>query len=175
MKVADAGYDKAGPPGGATATFSTAPYLGVFNPSGSVNPNPAFAYTNPAVIVYTQTGTRTDNPFATNGEHAYNTNYAATAKLDQYDEAILEAVYSTDWFDIKYVGGYTFYDYKLTSDGDGTPIDSVTYNAVNADQPGCARLPGFVHRLHAVGAGSTSASRRFCYTTGAAHDLSRTC
>ncbi len=132
LKAADSGYNKAGPPGGATATFSTAQFLPNFNLSGGVGPNPAFAYSNPSVISYTQTGTRTDNPFATNGEHAYNTNYAATAKLDQYDEAIAEAVYSTDWFDIKYVGGYTFYDYKLTSDGDGTPIDSITYNSINS-------------------------------------------
>ncbi len=131
LKVADSGYDKAGPPGGATATFSNAQFLPNFNLSGGVGPNPAFAYSNPSVTNYTQVGTRTDNPFATNGEHAYNTNYGATAKLDQYDEAILEAVYSTDWFDIKYVGGYTFYDYKLVSDGDGTPIQSITYNSIN--------------------------------------------
>lgn len=130
LKAVDAGYEKAGPPGGRTATFSTAPFLSVFAPAGGVGPNPAFAYSNPSVTGFTQTGTRTDNPFATNGEHAYNSNYATTAKLDQYDEAIFEAVYATDWFDIKYVGGYTFYDYKLTSDGDGTPIDSITYNAI---------------------------------------------
>jgi iron complex outermembrane receptor protein len=127
LKVADSGYDKAGPPGGRTASFSTAPFLGTFNPSGNVNPNPAFAYTNPLVTGYTQTGNRTDNPFATNGEHAYNSNYASTAKLDQYDEAIFEAVYETDWFDIKYTGGYTFYDYSLYTDADGTPLQSVTY------------------------------------------------
>lgn len=132
LKVADSGYDKAGPPGGRTATFSTAPYLPNFNLSGGVGPNPAFAYSNPSVTGYTQVGSRTDNPFSTNGEHAYNSNYASEAKLDQYDEAILEAVYSTDWFDIKYVGGYTFYDYKLTSDADGTPIQSVTYNSINS-------------------------------------------
>ncbi len=130
LKVADAGYDKAGPPGGRTATFSTAPFLSTFAPSGSVTPNPAFAYSNTSVTGFTQTGARTDNPFATNGEHAYNSNYATEATLDQYDEAIFEGVYSTDWFDIKYIGGYTFYDYKLTSDGDGTPIDSITYNAI---------------------------------------------
>ena len=132
LKVADSGYEKAGPPGGQTATFSTAPYLPNFRLDGSSAPNPAFAYSNSSVISYTQVGNRTDNPFATNGEHAYNTNYSPTAKLDQYDEAIFEAVYSTDWFDIKYTGGYTFYDYKLNSDGDGTPIQSITYNALTS-------------------------------------------
>ncbi|RYG32533.1 MAG: TonB-dependent receptor, partial [Burkholderiales bacterium] len=131
LKVADSGYDKAGPPGGRTATFSTAPILGTFAPSGGSGVGPGFAYSNPSVVGFTQTGNRRDNPFATNGEHAYNTNYASTAHLDKYDEAIFEAVYETDWFDIKYTGGYTFYDYKLYSDADGTPIQSVTYNAIN--------------------------------------------
>ena len=162
LKVADSGYNKAGPPGGATATFSNAPFLGTFAPSGSVNPNPAFAYSNPSVTSYTQIGTRTDNPFATNGEHAYNTNYAATAKLDQYDEAIAEAVYSTDWFDIKYVGGYTFYDYKLGSDGDGTPIQSITYNAVASRNALCA--PG-VPPVIGFPASTLAAAPAFCYTT----------
>ncbi len=163
LKVADSGYDKAGPPGGRTATFSTAPYLSVFNPSGSVNPNPAFAYSNPAVISYTQTGTRTDNPFATNREQAYNSNYASTAKLDQYDEAIFEGVYSTDWFDIKYTGGYTFYDYKLFSDGDGTPLQSVTYNGVNSVNPACALPASFTG--YTPSAMTAFSIPSFCYTT----------
>ncbi len=163
LKVADSGYEKAGPPGGRTATFSTAPYLSVFPPSGSVTPNPAFAYANPSVTGFTQTGTRRDNPFATNGEHAYNSNYASTAKLDQYDEAIFEGVYSTDWFDIKYVGGYTFYDYKLDSDGDGTPLDSITYNAVASTNPLCA--PG-VPPVVGFPASTLAAAPAFCYTTG---------
>jgi iron complex outermembrane receptor protein len=162
LKVADSGYDKAGPPGGRTATFSTAPFLGTFAPNGNVSPNPAFAYFNPSTISYTQTGTRTDNPFATNGEHAYNSNYASTAKLDQYDEAIFEGVYSTDWFDIKYVGGYTFYDYKLASDGDGTPIDSVTYNSVASTNAACA--PG-VPPVVGFPASTLAAAPGFCYTT----------
>lgn len=151
LKVADAGYDKAGPPGGRTATFSTAPFLSTFAPSGSVTPNPAFAYSNPSVISFTQTGNRTDNPFATNGEHAYNSNYATEATLDQYDEAIFEGVYATDWFDIKYIGGYTFYDYKLTSDGDGTPIDSITYNSITTVNPSPLCTGGFGSLPNVVG------------------------
>jgi iron complex outermembrane receptor protein len=129
LKVADLGYDKAGPPGGRTASFSTAPYLnGVYN-TGGLNPNNAFAYGNPAVLSYAQNGARTDNPFATDGEHAYNSNIASTAHLPAYDEAIFEAVYSFDNFDVKYTGGYTYYDYQLYSDADGTPINSITYQA----------------------------------------------
>jgi iron complex outermembrane receptor protein len=137
FKVADLNYDKEGPPGGRTATFSSAPYFlgtsptaaNTFNSGGY---NPAFPYTgNPAIISYTATTGRKDNPFATNGEHAYNTNKQNKATLNAYDEYILEGTYSFDNFDLKYVGGYTFYDYKLVSDPDGTPVKSVTYNAQN--------------------------------------------
>ena len=129
LKVADLNYDKAGPPGGRTASYSTAPYLnGLFN-TGGLNPNNAFAYGNPNVLSYTQGGSRTDNPFATNREHAYNSNRETSTRLNAYDEAIFEAVYSLDNFDIKYTGGYSFYDYELYSDSDGTPIQSVTYLA----------------------------------------------
>src|SRR5262249_25960269 len=100
-----------------------------FNSGGYNN---AFPFTgNPAIISYTATGGRKDNPFATNGEHAYNTNRQNRAILNAYDEYIAEAVYSFDNFDVKYVGGYTFYDYHLISDPDGTPVKSVTYNATN--------------------------------------------
>jgi iron complex outermembrane receptor protein len=129
LKVADSHYDKAGPPGGRTATFSTAPYLpGVYS-AGGLSPRSDFAYGNPNVLSYTQGGYRTDNPFATSREHSYNQNFAATATLPQYDEAIVEAIYEAGPFDIKYTGGYTFYNYELVSDPDGTPIQSVTYRA----------------------------------------------
>ncbi len=146
-KVADLFYDKAGPPGGRTATFTTAPYFISTNPAqqflAGTNYNPAFPYTShPGIISYTQGGSRTDNPFATNREHAYNTNLQNTARLPQYDEAILEAVYSFDDFDVKYIGGYTFYDYELFSDADGTPITSVTYNALPNYRPAAPGTPG---------------------------------
>src|SRR5262249_47526007 len=54
LKVADTNYDKAGPPGGRTATFSTAPFLNGMFSTGGLNPNPAFAYGNPSVISFTQ-------------------------------------------------------------------------------------------------------------------------
>ncbi len=132
-------------------------------PVGQRQPQPGFCLHHPAVISYTQTGTRTDNPFATNREHAYNSNYASTAKLDQYDEAIFEGVYSTDWFDIKYTGGYTFYDYKLTSDGDGTPLQSITYNGVNSVNSACALPASFTGYTPSAMAGFGIPS--FCYTT----------
>ncbi|MEQ1784533.1 MAG: TonB-dependent receptor, partial [Hyphomonadaceae bacterium] len=142
LKVADYEFNKSGPPGGRTASFSTAPYVTSvpsenFFLTGSLTPNPAFAFTgDPSVIGFTQTGNRQDNPFATNREHAYNENIEAVAHLPKYDEAILEATYSMDSFDIKYTGGYTFYDYLLDGDADGTPVTSVTYDAITAIVPG---------------------------------------
>ena len=125
-------YDKAGPPGGRTATFSTAPYLpGVFQAGGQA-PRPDFAYGNPSVISFTQGGTRQDNPFATDREHAYNQNFASTAQLQAYDEFVVEGVYDAGSFDIKYMGGYVYYDYHLFTDSDGTPIDSITYNSITS-------------------------------------------
>jgi iron complex outermembrane receptor protein len=149
LKVADYEFNKAGPPGGRTASFSTAPFVTKvpsenFFLTGSLTPNPAFAFTgDPSVTGFTQTGNRRDNPFATNREHAYNENIPAVAHLPKYDEAILEATYSMDTFDIKYTGGYTFYDYLLDGDADGTPVTSVTYNAVTDIAPfeGCEAVP----------------------------------
>ncbi len=132
FKTSETSYDKAGPPGGATSSFTDAPYLPQFNTNGATAVNPSFAYTNPSVISYTQAGSRNDNPFATNGEHAYNSNRAQIGTVDQNDEYVLEAVYSTDWFDIKYVGGYNYFDYSRSLDADGTPIKSVTYNAITS-------------------------------------------
>jgi len=132
FKTSDLGWEKAGPPGGGTSFFTDAPNLPLFNLNGATSVNPAFAYSNPSVISYTQGGTRQGNPFATNGEQAYNSNRAQTSKIDRADEYILEAVYSTDWFDIKYVGGYEYYNYSRSLDADGTPIKSVTYNAITS-------------------------------------------
>lgn len=141
FKIADYEFNKSGPPGGRTASFSTAPYVTTvpeeaYFLTGSLTPNPAYAFTgDPSITSFTQGGSRRDNPFATDREHAYNENIEAIARLPAYDEAILEATYSTDWFDIKYTGGYTYYDYRLDGDADGTPVTSVTYNAVTAVAP----------------------------------------
>ena len=149
LKVADYEFNKAGPPGGRTASFSNAPYVtnipseGFFL-TGSLTPNPAYAFTgDPSITAFTQAGNRKDVPFATNGEHAYNEDIEAVAHLPKYDEAIIEASYSMDTFDIKYTGGYTYYDYLLDGDADGTPIKSVTYDAATTIAPvdACAPVP----------------------------------
>ena len=83
-------------------------------PSAATAANPAFAYTNPSVISYTQTGTRTRQPVRDQWRARLQLELRRRRRSStSMTKHILEAVYSTDWFDIKYVGGYTFYDYKL--------------------------------------------------------------
>jgi iron complex outermembrane recepter protein len=145
LKAANLEYDKAGPPGGRTATFSTAPFItsGVFSVSTSFSPIASWAFSgNPSLLSFEQIGNRQDNPFATNREHAYNVNQAATAALPRYDEYIAEAVYAFDNFDLKYTGGYTFYDYELTTDLDGTSVNSLTYRAIAPSVAACNPLVG---------------------------------
>jgi len=144
LKAVEASYDKAGPPGGRTATFSTAPFItsGVFSTAASSSPIASWAFSGaPTLVSFDQIGNRRDNPFATSREHAYNVNQPATAQLPQYDEYIAEGVYSLDGFDIKYTGGYTFYDYRLRTDGDGTSVQSMTYRAGADGLPSAAGTP----------------------------------
>ncbi len=135
FKTTDAGYNKEGPPGGVTSAFNNAPYL-VNDPTqwfsdGGLTPNSAWGFTaDPAIVNVTQLGGRQDVPFATNGERAYNSNIVNEAKLPKYDEYILELIYEFDNFDVKYTGGYTYYDYQSPRPGDNTPITSLTYLAV---------------------------------------------
>lgn len=144
LKAVEYTYDKAGPPGGRTATFSTAPFItsGVFTTATSSSPVASWAFSGaPTLISFDQIGNRRDNPFATSREHAYNVNQPATALLPQYDEYITEAVYSFDNFDIKYTGGYTFYDYRLRTDADGTSVRSINYRAGADGLPNAAGAP----------------------------------
>ncbi len=167
LKVADYEFNKAGPPGGRTASFSNAPFVTntaseEFFLTGSLTPNPAYAFTgDPAITGFTQAGNRQDVPFATNREHAYNENIEAVARLPKYDEVIFEAAYSMDTFDIKYTGGYTFYDYLLDGDADGTPVTSVTYNAATSIAPvdACAPVPIGAPTSIAGGCALTSAPK----------------
>ena len=132
FKTVEGNFRQDGPPGGATSSFVTTPYLpNVFNLNGTTSPNNAFAF-GPGVTSRTQDGSRTDNPFSTNGEHALNTNFAQLGNVDQQDEYTFEAVYSTDWFDIKYVGGYNYFNYFRDLDSDGTPVESMTYQAITS-------------------------------------------
>lgn len=162
FKTVEFSYDKAGPPGGRQATFSTAPFLtsNVFTTSTSLNPIASWAFSgNPAIVSFDQIGNRRDNPFATNGERAYNVNIPTVARLPQYDEYILESVYHFDNFDVKYTGGYTFYEYRLDSDIDGTSVNSLTYRAIAPSTAACNSLVGQPITANAACAAAASTTR----------------
>jgi len=137
-------YTMAGPPGGRTSTFSEAPYLRPVGTAGAIGYNNAFidggvlpqgsyAFSgDPSVISSTQNGTYQQNPFS-QGIKAFNSSAETTADLDAYDDYATEITYSTPWgFDLKYVGGYIYYDYHLYGDNDDTPVRSITYDAIQS-------------------------------------------
>jgi iron complex outermembrane receptor protein len=133
-------YTMSGPPGGRVSTFSTAPYLkpfgsgATYNPAfidGGVLPQGTYAFSGDAsVISYTQDGNYKENPYF-NGIKAFNSSREGTADLDAYNDYAAEITWSSPWgFDVKYVGGYIFYDYHLYGDNDDNPVRSITYNAI---------------------------------------------
>jgi iron complex outermembrane recepter protein len=137
-------YTMAGPPGGRTSTFSEAPYLKPFGSQatftynnafvdGGVVPQGTYAFSgDSSVIGYTQDGGTTENPFS-QGIKAFNSSRESTADLDAYNDYAAEINYSTPWgFDVKYVGGYIYYDYHLYGDNDDNPVRSITYNSIQS-------------------------------------------
>lgn len=138
-KYTSGGYKMAGPPGGRTTGNSISPYdvnsFGSLAGTGSVGPNQYWAFGNgvanggPSLIGYTQCGSTTTNPTLTDS-FAVNSCGTRIADLQAYDDYALEMVYEADGFDIKYLGGYIYYDYHLTDDQDGSPIKTITYNSL---------------------------------------------
>ena len=121
-----------------------APYDTEYTLLGSLGPNPLFAF-NPCFGVsqatpcaasptgfgvggtFTHSGSLiTQNPGMTNlRDFATNTpEHANTTDDYNFD---LHLTYHTPWnFDIKYIGGYTHYKYKLQTDFDGSNVTSMT-------------------------------------------------
>ncbi|HPI48183.1 MAG TPA: TonB-dependent receptor [Hyphomonadaceae bacterium] len=128
-------WSKSGPPGGQTSAGSSAPYLTSFLSDTGIVPSPGWAYSgDPLILDTTQLGTVTTNPTTTD-VFKMNANSAGYAIFDAYHEFTAEAIYETDSFDIKYLGGYVFYDYVLPGDNDGTPVQSITYLADPGGEP----------------------------------------
>lgn len=134
-------YHNAGPPGGRTTPNSNAPYdvnsFGSLAATGAVTPNPVWAFgTSPVLRGFTMCGNTTTNPAVTD-PRAVNQCGARVANLDAYDDTALEVIYEAPGFDIKYVGGYIYYNYNLTDDQDATPVQSISYlgNAAYAPSP----------------------------------------
>jgi iron complex outermembrane receptor protein len=143
-------YDMAGPPGGRTTPNSNAPYdkvsFGSLTGTGAINPNPYWAMgSDPRIIGYTQVGSTTENPALTD-PFSVNDSEARRAYLDGYDDFVLEAIYEAGPFDIKYLGGYVYYDYHLVGDQDGSPVTSVTYNSLSNGAPVAIGTPGSAAR-----------------------------
>ena len=143
-------YDSAGPPGGRTTPNNLAPYdvnsFGSLAGTGSTTPNQTWAFgTDPRKLGYTQCGTTTQNPALTD-PNSVNSCGQRSAKLDGYDDFALEMVYEAPGFDIKYVGGYIYYNYVLTDDQDQTPVTSITYNSTSFGAPAPIGAPGSAAR-----------------------------
>ncbi len=143
-------YDSAGPPGGRTTPNNLAPYdvnsFGSLAGTGSTGPNQTWAFGNdPRLLGYTQCGTTTENPGLTD-RRAVNSCGSRSAKLDGYDDFALEMVYEAPGFDIKYLGGYIYYNYVLTDDQDATPVTSITYNSLDFGAPVPIGTPGSAAR-----------------------------
>lgn len=150
-KYTSGGYTMAGPPGGRTTGNSVSPYdvnsFGSLAGTGAVGPNQCWAFGNgvanggPSLIGYTQCGTPTTNPSLTD-PFAVNSCGTRIADLQAYDDYALEMVYEADGFDIKYLGGYIYYDYHLTDDQDGSPIKTIRYNSFANGTPVPIGTPG---------------------------------
>ncbi|HOY76704.1 MAG TPA: TonB-dependent receptor [Hyphomonadaceae bacterium] len=132
-------YNNAGPPGGRTTPNSNAPYdknsFGSLSGTGAINPNPYWALgTDPRKLGYTMLGSTTENP-ALRDPFSVNDQEKRNARTDHYNDFALEAIYEAGPFDVKYVGGYIYYNYVLTGDQDGSPIQSITYNSTSFGAP----------------------------------------
>ncbi len=161
LKYTTGRYANAGPPGGRTAAASSAPYdrnsFGNLLLTSSIYPNQNWAFGDgtgylnvgeadpanpgPALIGYTQCGSTTENPGVTN-IRAHNSCGVLFSRTDGYDDVAFEVLYEADGFDVKYLGGYVFYDYNLTGDQDGSPVKSITYNSLSSGTPASFGTPG---------------------------------
>jgi iron complex outermembrane recepter protein len=116
-------WDRKGAPGGRTSAGSREPYdTRLFGAPGSANINSFFGF-SPVAGGVVQTGAQRTNPSAGASEiRTFNTDTTEFTYLDPTTELALEAIYSFDNFDIKYLGGYVSYQYNLRLDNDGGPV-----------------------------------------------------
>jgi iron complex outermembrane recepter protein len=121
IRAASLQWDKKGAPGARTGVDSPYPYNTQFYGSTSdIAPNAWYGLGDPNRV---QVGTQSTNPSITD-RYAFNTDYTNDAYLSPTSELALEAIWHADNFDIKYLGGYVWYNYDLTQDHDGSPIKS---------------------------------------------------
>lgn len=117
-------WNREGAPGARTGVGSRQPYSTLFaNSNADIGPNAFYGLTDPN---RTQTGTQNTNPSVTD-RYSFNADYTAYAHLTPTQEIAAETVFHADNFDIKYLGGYVYYNYDLRQDHDNSPISRFTY------------------------------------------------
>jgi iron complex outermembrane receptor protein len=137
-------YNNYGAPGGRTDVGSTNAYNTGFGGIGTSDLYPRNGYAYAGGIAHTQLGNVETNPAATD-LFRFNTD-TPIHDIVQGGIQSYEAVYHAPGFDIKALGGYTYYHYRLILDNDSTPIKSFTCGAIDpVDQAnGAACDPGTV-------------------------------
>ncbi len=112
-----------GSPGGRTGVDDKAPYnTRYYNSTADLGPNGWFGLNNPA---RTQIGNQNTNPSLTD-PWGFNTSFTNVVTLAPTSELAVEAVWHADAFDLKYLGGYVYYNYNLQQDQDGSAVTSFT-------------------------------------------------
>lgn len=130
------------------STYRTANTLGSYDyapfPPGSLAPGAAYGFTQPG---FTEVGTYTTNP-ANMNIRDFSTDIPEKATDEPALSAAMHLTWKSPWgFDVKYIGGYTTYNFKLTTDYDNTSILSYQFPTVPSficyPAPSCPPLTVF--------------------------------
>lgn len=127
------GWDvRYGAPGARTGVDSPYPYnTRFFDSTADLGPNGWAGLNDPT---RDQTGTQNTNPSITD-RYGFNTSFSNFAHLSPTSEFALEAIWHADAFDVKYLGGYVYYNYNLQQDQDGTAINQFTCTTALCGSP----------------------------------------
>ncbi|MGH6971400.1 MAG: TonB-dependent receptor, partial [Caulobacteraceae bacterium] len=123
------------------APFDTAPFpIGTLGPGAGFVYNPCFTVSQGTACAASPTGSGIGGTFTQQGHVTQNpgiynirdfdTNTPERAHLTDDYNISAQVTWHTPWnADLKYIGGYTHYYYHLTTDFDGTPVQSYTIPA----------------------------------------------
>jgi iron complex outermembrane receptor protein len=118
-------WTRKGAPGARTNVDAPYPYdTRYYTSTSDIAPNAWYGLTDPNHL---QLGSQTTNPSITDRD-GFNTDHTDFAHLRPTDEYAASATYHAPGFDIKYLGGYVYYNYDLIQDHDGSPITQYTRN-----------------------------------------------
>ena len=131
LKAAQLGYNQSYLFTNATGSYDYSPYpIGTLAPSGAYGVCGAVGAcagpygTYPTPIAVTPANAATQNPGNTNIRE-YSNNGTSNAVLSRTYQVTPQFIWHTPWAaDVKYVGGYTTYNYQLYQDNDGTSVGS---------------------------------------------------